>query len=193
MRDFIVENLQDHYRVVTATDGEKALALLSKKEVSPHLILSVVMMPQMDGFTLLQKIRSHAEWHILPMILLTARSAQEDKIQALTIGVDDYLTKPFDTAELLARIRDLLTNYRERARWQKEQPPKATLDIQFGEQPESWDTQWLRQAEDIVKRELVNHEYKVSDLAAELNISESQLLTKMKQITGLTPTNLSGR
>ena len=187
MRDFIVTTLESDYQVYTARDGEEALGLLEGKKVAPDLILSDVMMPRMDGFTLLEKIKSNPVWRQLPMILLTARAAREDKLQALITGVDDYLTKPFDALELLARIRNLLTNYKERKQWQNGGSTKVGLDITFEEKPESWDVEWLQQAEEIVKRELNNYKYKVSDLAAEMLISERQLLKKMKQVTGLTP------
>ncbi|MEM9686846.1 MAG: response regulator, partial [Bacteroidota bacterium] len=187
MRGFIVAILRDHYQVQTAGDGEKALALLQEKESLPAIILSDVMMPNMDGFTLLKHVKAHPVWRTIPLVLLTARAAQEDRLQALGIGVDDYLTKPFDAAELMARIRNLLINYQERRQWQSKPQVSTTLDIDFGEKPESWGTEWLAQARDIVKKEIANHNYKVSDLAAEMRISESQLLVKMKQITGLTP------
>ncbi len=186
MRDFIVSILRDHYHIRTAGDGEKALERLQEEKALPDLILSDVMMPRMDGFTLLEKVKSDRQWRTLPMIMLTARAAQQDKLQALTTGVDDYLTKPFDREELLVRIRNLLVNYSERKQWQQKESAKAALDTHF-ETEESWDTGWLRQAEEIVKHEMVNFKYKVSDLAAEMLISERHLLHKMKQITGLTP------
>ena len=186
MRDFIVEILHPYYKIQTAGDGEKAISLL-EKEPLPDVILSDVMMPRMDGFTLLKNVKSHPVWHHIPVVMLTARAAQEDRLQALGTGVDDYLTKPFDAPELLVRIRNLLNNYRERKQWQQQEHKETGLTIDFQEKPESWDTEWLEKARDIVKREIVNHKYKVSDLAAEMLISESQLLVKMKQITGLTP------
>ncbi|MCB0375651.1 MAG: response regulator, partial [Sinomicrobium sp.] len=187
MRDFVVEILHPYYKIQTAGDGEKALALLEEKDPLPDIVLSDVMMPNMDGFTLLKNMKSNPLWRHIPTVLLTARAAQEDRLQAFGIGVDDYLTKPFDAPELLARIRNLLNNYQERKQWQKKEVTATGLAIDFGEKPESWGTEWLQQARDIVKREIVNHNYKVSDLAAEMLISESQLLVKMKQITGLTP------
>ncbi len=183
MRRFIADILLPHYHIQTAGDGKKALALLNQKEPLPDIILSDVMMPNMDGFTLLHQLKAHPVWQQIPVILLTARAAQEDRLHGLTRGVDDYLTKPFDAPELLARMHNLLDNYRERKQWQK----KAVPTIAAGEPPKSWDTEWLQQVQDIVEREIVNHKYKVTDLAAEMYISKSQLLTKMKQITGLTP------
>ena len=85
----------------------------------------------MDGFTLLEHIKANKQWRNLPMIMLTARATQQDKLQALTTGVDDYLTKPFDKEELLARIRNLLANYSERKKWQEKERSKTALDISF--------------------------------------------------------------
>ena len=185
MRDFIVSILEGHYHILTANDGEKGLAMLQEK--GADLVLSDVMMPRMDGFTLLEKVKTNPEWQGIPMMMLTARAAQEDRLQALTIGVDDYLTKPFDAVELLARTRNLLANYKERKQWQAEENTKIAPDPDFGEKPENWDKSWLQQAEEIVKREIANSKYKISDLAEEMCIGERQLLNKMKQLTGLSP------
>ena len=190
MRRFIVSILEGYYHVHTAVDGIQALELLNKSKDLPDLILSDIMMPHMDGFALLEKIKSDPDRCNIPIVMLTARAAQEDRLQALTIGVDDYLTKPFDEKELLVRMRNLLVNYNERKKWQQApQDPSAKVvpDITFEKQPESWKKEWLQQAEDIVKREITNYKYKVSDLAAEMLVSERQLRTKMKQVTGLSP------
>lgn len=187
MRNFIVEILRDHFDIQTAANGELALHLLQKGESLPDLILSDVMMPEMDGFALLNRVKAHAEWRNIPMILLTARAAREDRLQALGVGVDDYLTKPFDVAELRARIRNLLSNYQERKQWRQKEWASQSSSLNPEEKPESWQEGWLQKARDIVEREIGNRKFKVSDLAAEMNISESQLLVKMKQITGLTP------
>ena len=89
------------YRIVTANNGMEALQAVEKE--SPDLILLDIMMPKMDGFTVLSKIR--AEGCDVPVIMLTAKAETDDKINGLDLGADDYLAKPFETKELLARIR----------------------------------------------------------------------------------------
>lgn len=105
----ILSGLQDvltfkSYEVITATDGEKGYALAAGKK--PDLILLDIMLPKMDGFTLCRKLRD--EGNLTPILMLTARGEEPDKVQGLDIGADDYVTKPFSLPELLARIRALL-------------------------------------------------------------------------------------
>ena len=94
------------YRVLTAYDGYQALRLLEREEV--HLILLDVMMPGMDGITAMTRLRQS---HNLPVILLTAKSEDTDKVLGLNMGADDYVTKPFNPVELLARVRSQLRRY----------------------------------------------------------------------------------
>lgn len=94
------------YRVSEAYNGKEALALLETEEI--HLILLDVMMPQMDGITALSKLRERFN---LPVILLTAKSEDSDKILGLNIGADDYITKPFNPVEVVARVRSQLRRY----------------------------------------------------------------------------------
>ena len=97
---------QDGYRVLEAEDGKAALDVMANETV--HLMLLDVMMPVMDGFAVLDHIRR--ESHV-PVILLTAKGEDEDKIRGLNLGADDYVTKPFNALELLARVRAVLRRY----------------------------------------------------------------------------------
>ena len=99
VRDFLT---RQNYEVLEAADGEEALDIFYKDKAIALLILDV-MMPKMDGFTVLSKIR--AEGCDVPVIMLTAKAETDDKINGLDLGADDYLAKPFETKELLARIR----------------------------------------------------------------------------------------
>lgn len=94
------------YRTLAAYNGEEALAILAGEEV--HLILLDVMMPLLDGIAVTVKIREQSN---LPIILLTAKSEDTDKILGLNIGADDYITKPFNPIEVLARVRAQLRRY----------------------------------------------------------------------------------
>ncbi len=94
------------YQVEKAYNGTQALALLEKKEI--HLLLLDVMMPQMDGLTALAKLRERSN---VPVILLTAKSEDTDKVLGLNVGADDYITKPFNPVEVLARVRSALRRY----------------------------------------------------------------------------------
>ena len=94
------------YRVLKAENGREALSLAAKEEV--HLMLLDIMMPQMDGLETLAKLR---EFSNIPVILLTAKGEDTDKILGLNIGADDYITKPFNPVEVLARVRSQLRRY----------------------------------------------------------------------------------
>ncbi len=91
------------YEVVAASDGQEALSLIESK--TPDAVLLDVMMPKMDGFTVCQRVR---EFSLVPIIIVTARGQDQDKIRGLDLGADDYLTKPFSVDELLARVRAVL-------------------------------------------------------------------------------------
>jgi diguanylate cyclase (GGDEF)-like protein len=94
---------KEGYRVITAANGVEALDRLAKEPV--RVILSDVMMPKMDGFELMRKIRSNPEFKNVYIILITARIQERDRVQGLDLGADDYITKPFSFSELLARVR----------------------------------------------------------------------------------------
>jgi DNA-binding response OmpR family regulator len=92
------------YDVITATDGESGYEMAREKK--PDLIILDIMLPKMDGYTLCQKLRDEGD--MVPVLMLTARGEDPDKVQGLDIGADDYVTKPFSLPELLARVRALL-------------------------------------------------------------------------------------
>ena len=98
----------ENYHIEKAVDSETALAILEKKKIG--LALLDVMLPDMDGFTLCKKIR---EKHLFPIIMLTAKNTDIDKINGLTLGADDYITKPFSPLELTARVKTQLRRFRE--------------------------------------------------------------------------------
>jgi DNA-binding response OmpR family regulator len=100
----IARNLEfEDYMVLTANDGQQALELIEAN--MPDVVLLDVMMPRMDGFTLCKQIR---EFSTVPIVIVTARGQDQDKIRGLDLGADDYLTKPFSVDELLARVRAVL-------------------------------------------------------------------------------------
>lgn len=188
MRTFLVDLLGPYYNTITAENGRIGLDILTKQATEIDLIISDVMMPEMDGFELLQKVKSHPDWQQLPMVMLTARATEQDKLFALRIGVDDYLQKPFSPQELLVRLQNLLQNYAQRKAWQLEpleeeekialKPSETTVEVE---------DQWMKNLEQVAKREVGNSQFGITSLAYDLNISERQLRRKIKLKTGLTP------
>jgi len=118
MSKFLVQTLSNLFQCTTAMDGIEALNKLENQKFD--LITSDVMMPNMDGFTFLEKVHEKEDFLTTPVIMLTARTLEEDKLRGFQLGVDDYLTKPFSTKELIARINNLLRNKAEREQWHLE-------------------------------------------------------------------------
>jgi PAS domain S-box-containing protein len=110
MNAFVVESLAGNYRVVAAFDGQEGLDLALK--LNPDLILSDMMMPRMSGDQLVRELRRRQELDDVPIVLLTARADDELRVQLLQEGAQDYLTKPFSVAEVLAKVRGLITERR---------------------------------------------------------------------------------
>lgn len=207
MADYIKSILKTNYSVITANNGKKGLDILEKDHYKIDLIISDVMMPIMDGFTMLSEIKTHEALFNIPIIMLTARASETDKLQALTIGADDYLTKPFSSSELLSRIKNLIANYENRKLWQndmtqavksiskqgdiapndeskKTHGPKESLKIS------KKDLVWLKDVEKLIKKELQNEAFNVQSLAEEMFLSKRQFERKIKGVTGLTPAKL---
>src|SRR5258706_8604692 len=123
LRDFITRNLSARgFEVVEAGNGLEAMAQWEREQ--PHLLILDIMMPHMDGLEVCRRVREHSA---VPIIVLTALDAESDKVAALDLGADDYLTKPFGVEELLARVRAVL----RRSQW--ELPPPIGDIKQFGE------------------------------------------------------------
>lgn len=108
MRSFISELLRPYFSILEAENGRIALRKLSKTPVD--LIISDIMMPEMDGLELLEAVKQEPALRFTSMVMLTARNDEEGKLNALTLGIDDYITKPFNHAELIARVRNILEN-----------------------------------------------------------------------------------
>lgn len=160
--------LSPSYAVTLAQDGIEGLVLC--RSATFDLVISDVMMPRMDGFELLQMIRQDKTLSSLPVILLTARADEDDRLQGLRLGIDDYITKPFSTAELLVRVQNILRNRGT------DHQSIATLDT---------DQQFLQAAEQYVLDRLSDPTLSMADVAAHLNVSERHLRRTLKKLTGL--------
>jgi signal transduction histidine kinase/DNA-binding response OmpR family regulator/ligand-binding sensor domain-containing protein len=181
MLNYLQSILADEFTLFTADHGQRALELLASQPVD--LILSDLMMPTMDGLQLLEVVKER--FYDLPFILLTARVEAEDRMKALRLGVDDYLTKPFIEEELTTRIHNLLSRYEIRRTMRAEisqQDNSSNTDT-----PLSYDQKWLLEVEQIVSIHLSDVNFSVQALADKLNITKRTLQTKLKLYTGMTP------
>lgn len=189
LRDYIRLVLQDKYQVITAEHGQAAWSMLDKNSTDqtctpPDLILSDLMMPVMDGYQLLEKLKSDDATRHIPVVMLSARAEAQDKLQALRIGVDDYLTKPFNEEELLVRIENLLNNQASRRLATTDDAPTSETTAPLLSQP---DREWLASFEVYVQKHFSSNTLSVSSLAYTFAMSESTLLRQLKRLTGLSP------
>lgn len=172
------------YRILCADNGRRALDILQAPECpAVDLIISDLMMPELDGFGLLQAIKSDDRFRHLPFIMLTAKVNEASKLKALRIGVDDYVTKPFSEEELKVRLRNMLRNHRSRQQALAAEPPAGDSPAVVSQA----DLQWLQEVEDLVRRHLADDRLTTNFMAVEQNISVRQFHRRIKQLTGLTP------
>lgn len=184
MQELLLSLLEDDYNCHLANNGAEAWAILTQEEVAAtfQLVISDVMMPEMDGYTLLEHIKEAPHLQNLPIIMLTARTAEEDKLRALRLGVDDYLGKPFSPQELLARSANLIQRYHLRLQYQLEEP-KVEEEVS----PPSANQLWLQKIEQLILTAIDKKlEIGIPYLAHEMNLGDRQLLRRLKSLTGFT-------
>ena len=177
MRQYIRSFMEQHYRIAETADGMEALDYLKKN--TPELIISDIMMPRMDGITLAKTLKADENLRNLPFITLTARTGEPDKIAALRIGIDDYLTKPFNPEELEARAANLIRNYKVRSAVSYKDPREIT-------KPGYQETR-VEALKETVLEHLHSPTFTTNDLAASANMSLNSLRRFLKKTTGLSP------
>ncbi|TRX49050.1 response regulator [Fulvivirga sp. M361] len=181
MRQYIGKLLGNHYHVVEATEGQQAMEII--KEYTPDLIISDVMMPVMGGLTFAKKLKEDPKYKLTPFIALTAHANDRDKLMAYRTGIDDYMVKPFNAEELMARIQNLLTNTLERKKATQELLVTTEKDKQM---PLTYGEKLIEELEKMV-REHLSEGCSINSLATHAAMSESSLNRFLKKITGLTP------
>lgn len=181
IRTYLRVLLSDHYYVIEASDGQNGLRLA--KESVPDLIVSDVMMPVMDGLTFCSKIKEDEVTSHIPVILLTARSEESQRIEGYEHGADAYLTKPFSAHLLLARISNLLQARRQR----KNMDAKNVLSAEFIQAEAPGERMFLERFKKVAKSHIGNANLRMDDLGSELSLSKVQMYRKVKALTGKTP------
>lgn len=181
LRLYIKDSLQDDYDIMGAENGEEGLKL-AEQEI-PDLIITDLMMPKIDGYELTRLLRENKMTSHIPIIMLTARAAEEDKFSGLESGVDAYLTKPFSTKELQIRVRKLIE-----LRQKLQQQTKSKVITKPAEvEVSSLDQEFLKNLHEEVEQNISNENYDVEKLASSLAVSSRQLRRKLKALTDLTP------
>lgn len=178
----VVSNiLSKHYNVFRAINGLEALDII--KENNIDIVISDVMMPEMDGLELARALKKDLETSHIPILLLTAKNSTEDRIECYNAGADGYISKPFEMKVLEARINNFISHKKDR---QKEFKSNVEINISTLEYP-SFDEQFLNNAIKIIEEDLSKSDLDVNAFAEKLNMSKSSLYRKMKIMTGLSP------
>ncbi|MGM9777201.1 MAG: ATP-binding protein, partial [Prevotella sp.] len=175
--------LSPKYHVLTAKNGKQALNIIHKEELD--IVISDVMMPVMDGIELIRAIKSDANYAQLPVILLTSKTGDEDRNEALLNGADDYITKPFNMSDLALRVDNIISN-RHRIRTKFANQTDYNVEEQHYSHP---DQAFVEKAIECVRKHLADGDYSRESFAADMCISSSTLYNKLRAITGQ---NVSG-
>ena len=184
MRRYIREHLQTDYQILEAGDGREGLGIAL--EVIPDLVISDIMMPELDGQQLCKELKTDEKTSHIPVILLTAKAGEESKLAGLETGTDDYLTKPFNARELRTRVRNLIEQRRRlRKRFLREgilQPREVAVT--------SVDEAFLHKIMSEVEANLADEDFGVEALSLRVSMSTRQLHRKILALTERTPVEL---
>ena len=184
--------LSEHYHVVTAQNGKEALECMRSANNDIQMIVSDIMMPEMDGLELTRIIKSDIEISHIPVLLLTAKRTDEDKTVAYRLGADAYLTKPFSMELLIARIENLLHRRREAAAHIEERISQSLMDSSLALRIEAdklditdLDAAFVKRCKELVEKHIDDVEFAQVQFAEELCVSKSTLYKKLKALTGM--------
>lgn len=172
--------LQDEYVVLEAADGKEGLAV-ALKEV-PDLVICDVMMPVMDGLELTEQLKTNTATSHIPVIMLTAKNLEEHRAEGYEHGADSYITKPFHSKVLLARIKNLLRQ-RQLLKNLYQGTKEAEKEISEAHL-EDRDKQFLKQLQAIIQKNISDSEFGVEDMGQQIGLSRVQLYRKVKAMTG---------
>ncbi|MFT4833097.1 MAG: signal transduction histidine kinase/ligand-binding sensor domain-containing protein [Psychroserpens sp.] len=182
--DFIAKELIEDYAVLKALNGENALQLL--KEENIQLIISDVMMPGMDGFTLCKNIKTNLETSHIPLILLTSKSAITAKMEGLESGADAYVEKPFSIKHLKVHIANLIENRRHVMKHYASSPLAHIRSIANTKTDETF----IKKLDEVIYGNIGDHDLNVESLAEIMHMSRSTLYRKIKDMSNLSPNEL---
>ena len=180
MQQFLYRELSAYYSVMVAGNGRQAL--VQAREHPPDLIISDIMMPEMDGLTLCKKLKSDEFTSHIPVFLLTAKSETEYQVSGLELGADDYIVKPFSIEILMLKIKNLLENRKKVAEKFSQDANYIPQNIKISEIDQDFLEKFVR----LVEENIDNPELSGDWLAYELGMSKGNLYKKLKSLTGLT-------
>ena len=198
LRRFLAMILRDCYHVLEAGDGRQGLEIIGRE--LPDLIVSDVMMPEMDGIELLAAVKANRDTSHIPVILLSAKASVDDRVRGLEYGADDYIAKPFNSAYLKARIESLIrqrsslaayylgSSLKDSDKTEKKQPDVKLEQVL--ESVPSFNNTFIQEVIRLVDENLQNPDFKIDDLAETMNMSRAVFYRKIKTFTGASPIDL---
>ncbi|WP_120274169.1 hybrid sensor histidine kinase/response regulator transcription factor [Mangrovibacterium diazotrophicum] len=178
INNYIVESLSENYRIISALNG--TIGLEKAQQYSPDLIISDVMMPEMDGFELVGKLKEDIRTSHIPVILLTAKDSLADKTTGYELGAESYITKPFTAKLLLSRIKNILETRKKIAEQFKESVDKKSF---MNESLNNLDKEFIESIAKIIEDNLDSAALDVNFLAEKMAMSHSTLYRKVKALT----------
>ena len=179
MRTYIVACLKKQFDTYTARNGKIGVDLAI--ELIPDVVISDVMMPEMDGFEVCRTLKSDRRTSHIPVMLLTAKATQQDKLSGLKEGADAYLTKPFDREELLIRLDNLAAISK---RLQQKLLDDDDQEHWNHDERSRQETKFLEEVKDIISAHMEEHDFDTQMLCREIAMSRTQLHRKLKALTG---------
>lgn len=184
MSAFIADEVNENYNILIANNGSEALDLLQKQSI--QLIISDVMMPVMDGFALLQSVKTNLEFSHIPVILLTAKNTMQSRLEGLELGADAYIEKPFSTHLLMAQISNLLSNRDNIRKFYFNSPIANMKSMAYTKADEGF----LEKLNEIINDNIGNSSLDVNMIADLMHLSRPTLYRKIGAISDLTPNEL---
>lgn len=181
---FITNDLKDEYEMLTASNGVEAIALLREMPVS--LIITDVMMPEMDGFELCRIIKSTESFVHIPVIILTAKNTLQSKIEGIELGADAYMEKPFSPRHLRVQIATLLQNRYKLKQYFVSKPLVHIKDTAHNKSDEAF----LSRVNEVIGENIDNVDLNVDHLASVLNMSRASLYRRVGEILDISPNDL---
>lgn len=197
LRTFLVGILSSQYTVLRADNGKKGLEIAEKE--MPDFILTDVMMPVMDGLTMIHQIKQNKDVCHIPIIVLSAKASLDDRLQGLKEGIDDYITKPFSATYLLHRVENIIA---QRKMLQQTYLQHDLLSLSENNTPETSDTEYklesplpivdadkemMKTLMAYLEENITNSDIKIEDLAAAVNLGRTVFYGKIKSIVGMAP------
>ncbi|MCH9661139.1 MAG: response regulator [Bacteroidetes bacterium] len=183
VREYVSGLLNKSYTVYEASDGKEALEMLDREQID--FILSDVVMPNMDGFEFCREVKKHMKSSHIPFIMLTGKDDKESRMKGWELGVDAYLSKPFDAAELLQLIKTLIEKRKNQYQFYKELI-EANLSEKQVEKVSDLEFEFIKALQNFAFSS--NSKLKIEDLAQQLLMSRTQLHRKITQLTGMSIT-----